>query len=61
MNNFEFKIIDQLDRLMDIQDVYFHRGTLYVLNDSDSERVETFLTECGYDVLMRVCSEEVAY
>ena len=61
MTNYEFKIIDQLDRLMDIQDVYFHKNTLYVVNDAEAERVETFLTECGYDVLMRVCSEEVVY
>lgn len=59
MNPTEFKIVDQLDRIADIQDVYFHKGTLYVVNEYDMDKVETFLNESGYDVFLKSCDEEV--
>jgi len=55
----EQSILNQLERMLSIVDVYFHKGVLYVINDYDFEAVEEFMDETGYaaDVDFRPVNE----
>lgn len=44
----EHSLLDSLERLVGVTDVYVHRGELVVLNDYDLELVEEFLDETGW-------------
>ena len=44
----EKQVLDSLDELLGITDVYFHKGKLYVINEYDVEAIEEYLDETGW-------------
>lgn len=56
----QYQILESLERLLSITDVYFHKGVLYVVNDYDLTDVAAFMDETGWarDVEFRSASEE---
>lgn len=44
----EKQVLDSLEELVGITDVYFHKGKLYVINEYDVDTVEEFLDETGW-------------
>ena len=44
----EKQVLDSLDELLVVTDVYFHKGKLYVINEYDVEAVEEYLDETGW-------------
>ena len=44
----EQEFLDSLEKCLDITDVYFHKGKLYVINQYDVEAVEEFLDETSW-------------
>lgn len=43
----QLKVLSELDTRLDVQDVYFFRDKLYVLNDYDVATVEQYLQSEG--------------
>lgn len=54
------KVIDALEQALDITDVYFHKGKLYVINEYDVEAVEEFLDETSWGADVIVVAPEIA-
>lgn len=56
----EKDILTALDEQMDVQDVYFCKGVLYVINAYDIPAVEEFLDESnwGADVAYKYVEED---
>ena len=52
-------IINRLDQEFDVQDVYFHKGVLYVINTYDVPVVEDFLDVVGDYIAYQVVSEDM--
>ena len=57
---FEKVVLARLDEEYDVQDVFFSRGTLYVLNAYDVPYVEEFVLVTGMPVKYELASEELA-
>lgn len=59
----ETEVLDFLSEQLDITDVYFHKGKLYVINEYDVEAVEEFLDETswGADIELVTPQEEVYF
>jgi len=57
----ERSLLDSLERLVGVTDVYVHRGELVVLNDYDLELVEEFLDETGWAAEVGIHQPELNY
>lgn len=51
-------IIKDLDEMFNVQDVYFNKGILYVINSYDIPSVEEYLDEERIDVEIRLVDEQ---
>lgn len=56
----EAQFLEQLDKQADVQDVYFCKGVLYVINGYDIPHLEKFLddTPWGLSVTYRYVEED---
>ena len=50
-------VLNELDEEVDVQDVYFSRGKLHVINAYDQERVEAYMS-ANYPSVELVFDEE---
>ena len=57
----EQEFLDSLEKCLDITDVYFHKGKLYVINQYDVEAVEEFLDETSWGADIEMVAPEETY